>query len=66
MSTALTHAQIANIVKVVEDAIAATGIAYVNQNYPFFASLAAPIIQDLARRAAIAVVNAQVEHKVLP
>ncbi len=64
--TTLTHAQIANAVQVVDAAIARAGKNYVNQNYPFFAGLAAPVIKTLAAQAAVSVVNDLVLTKVLP
>lgn len=64
--TKLTHAEIADIVKVVNDAIANAGTTYVHVNYPFFEGLAAPVIQTLAHQAAIYVVNALVEKGKLP
>lgn len=64
--TTLTHAQIADIVKVVTDAIAASGTRYVQLNYPFFAGLAAPIIATLAHLAAVNVVNELVNKGKLP
>ncbi len=64
--TTLTHAQIANAVQIVDAAIAKAGTNYVNQNYSFFAGMAAPIIATLAHLAAVAVVNDLVLKKVLP
>ena len=64
--TTLTHAQIAKIVADVTADIAASGNTYVNQNYPFFAGMAAPIIATLAHLAAIRVVNGLVNKGHLP
>ena len=56
-ATKLTHAQVAQIVTDVTADITASGTLYVQQNYPFFAGLAAPIIATLAHQSAVRVVN---------
>ncbi len=60
-TTKLTHAQIAQIVTDVTADITTSGSSYVQQHYPFFQGLAAPIIATLAHQSAIRVVNGLVD-----